>query len=129
MTIPVRNSDTADPFDTEQIRARVMDAWRATPARFREDANTEEDFALGGYRDRLLVELLQNASDAAGAAVDDDPRRPAALHQLPEIAGHDQGHDGRLLLGPAAAPDLDPGLPGTLAEMVGQVQQALGQRG
>ncbi len=67
-TILVRNSDTADPFGTEQIRARVLDAWRATPARFREDANTEEDFALGGYRDRLFVELLQNASDSAVVA-------------------------------------------------------------
>ena len=64
----MRNSDTADPFGTEQIRARVLDAWRATPARFREDANTEEDFALGGYRDRLFVELLQNASDSAVVA-------------------------------------------------------------
>jgi hypothetical protein len=65
MTIPVRNSATADPFDTEQIRARVLDAWRASPDRLREDANSEEDFALGGYRDRLVVELAQNAADAA----------------------------------------------------------------
>ncbi|MGI8699240.1 MAG: sacsin N-terminal ATP-binding-like domain-containing protein, partial [Mycobacteriales bacterium] len=44
-----------------------MAAWAASPARFREDANAEDDLALGGYRDRLLVELAQNASDAAGA--------------------------------------------------------------
>jgi len=46
----------------------VLAAWAASPARFREDANAEEDAALGPYRDRLLVELLQNASDAATAA-------------------------------------------------------------
>ena len=61
----MRTSDTVDPFGTESIRARVLDTWRANPARFREDANAEQDFALGGYRDRAVVELLQNASDAA----------------------------------------------------------------
>jgi len=45
----------------------VLASWAASPARFREDANAEDDLALGGYRDRLLVELAQNASDAAGA--------------------------------------------------------------
>lgn len=64
----MRNSATADPFDTQGLRARVLDAWRASPARFREDANLEEDFAIGGYRDRLFVELLQNAADAARSA-------------------------------------------------------------
>jgi hypothetical protein len=46
----------------------VVAAWSASPARFREDANAEEDFALGGYRDRLVVELAQNAADAAARA-------------------------------------------------------------
>jgi len=46
----------------------VLEAWTASPARFREDANAEEDLALGGYRDRLLVELAQNAADAARLA-------------------------------------------------------------
>jgi hypothetical protein len=54
----------ADPFDTAGLRARVLDAW-AAPSRFREDANVEEDYALGGYRDRVVVELAQNAADAA----------------------------------------------------------------
>ena len=58
----------ADPFGTAAIRGRVLDAWAASPARFREDANAEEDAALGAYRDRLVVELLQNAVDAAAAA-------------------------------------------------------------
>ena len=57
-----------DPFDTAGIRRRVLDSWAASPARFREDANAEEDLVLGGYRDRLLIELAQNAADAATAA-------------------------------------------------------------
>jgi len=55
----------ADPFSTAELRARVLDAWAASPSRFREDANAEEDYALGGYRDRVVVELAQNAADAA----------------------------------------------------------------
>jgi hypothetical protein len=55
----------ADPFDTAGLRARVLGAWAASPSRFREDANAEEDYALGGYRDRVIVELAQNAADAA----------------------------------------------------------------
>ncbi|MFI6500145.1 sacsin N-terminal ATP-binding-like domain-containing protein [Nonomuraea typhae] len=54
-----------DSFGTARMRAAVLTAWTASPARFREDANAEEDFALGGYRDRLIVELAQNAADAA----------------------------------------------------------------
>jgi len=50
---------------TAAIRDRVVAGWAAAPVRFREDANTEEDYALGGYRDRVLVELAQNAADAA----------------------------------------------------------------
>ncbi|HEY6492192.1 MAG TPA: hypothetical protein VIZ43_02895 [Trebonia sp.] len=54
-----------DPFDTGGLRERVLGAWAASPSRFREDANAEEDYALGGYRDRVVVELAQNAADAA----------------------------------------------------------------
>ncbi|MGG8410277.1 sacsin N-terminal ATP-binding-like domain-containing protein, partial [Streptomyces sp. 12297] len=57
-----------DPFGTARLRRGVLDAWTASPARFREDANAEEDLALGGYRDRLVVELAQNAADAAARA-------------------------------------------------------------
>ncbi|MGX1671381.1 sacsin N-terminal ATP-binding-like domain-containing protein [Streptomyces sp. NPDC055400] len=57
-----------DPFGTARLRRGVLDAWASSPARFREDANAEEDLALGGYRDRLVVELAQNAADAAGRA-------------------------------------------------------------
>ena len=43
----------------------VLDAWSASPARFREDANAEEALAVGGYAGRVLVELAANAVDAA----------------------------------------------------------------
>ena len=63
MTSPGRRS--ADPFGTQALRDRVLAGWAASVARFREDANAEEDFALTGYHDRLVVELAQNAADAA----------------------------------------------------------------
>jgi len=62
-----------DPLGAAALRAAALTAWRAAPARLREDANAEEDHSRGGYRDRVVVELAQNAADAAG-------------------------HDGRLLL-------------------------------
>jgi hypothetical protein len=55
----------SDPFGTAGLRESVLTAWRSSPTRLREDANTEEDLVLGGYRDRLLIELAQNAADAA----------------------------------------------------------------
>ncbi|MFF2011785.1 sacsin N-terminal ATP-binding-like domain-containing protein [Streptomyces sp. NPDC058195] len=61
-------TEGADPFGTARLRRGVLDSWGAGPARFREDANAEEDLALGGYRDRLVVELAQNAADAAARA-------------------------------------------------------------
>lgn len=57
-----------DPFATADLRARVLHAWAASPARFREDANAEDDLVRGGYRDRVVVELAQNAADAATRA-------------------------------------------------------------
>src|ERR1700742_3835827 len=57
-----------DPFGTAELRARVLEAWRASPARVRADANVEDDLALTGYRDRVVIELAQNAADAATRA-------------------------------------------------------------
>ena len=74
---------TTDPFGTAALRAAAVGAWQASPARLREDANVEEDHARGYYRDRVLVELAQNAADAAVRA----------------------GVPGRLLLRLAATPD------------------------
>ena len=41
---------------------------RRQPRGSGEDANAEEDYAIGGYRDRVVVELAQNAADAAARA-------------------------------------------------------------
>ncbi|HKG50870.1 MAG TPA: hypothetical protein VKB14_10545 [Actinomycetales bacterium] len=57
-----------DPFATAAVRDRVLAGWTAAAVRLREDANAEEDLALGGYRGRLVVELAQNAADAAARA-------------------------------------------------------------
>ncbi|MES9543127.1 hypothetical protein [Actinomadura sp. NPDC000600] len=57
-----------DVFGARALRERVLRAWAESPARFREDANVEEDHALGGYRDRVIIELAQNAADAARRA-------------------------------------------------------------
>jgi hypothetical protein len=58
-------SPAGDPFGTQSLREQVLAGWAASVSRFREDANAEEDYALGGYHDRLVVELAQNAADAA----------------------------------------------------------------
>jgi len=59
---------TPDAFGTAALRRAVLEAWRSSPTRLREDANTEEDHAHGSYRDRVVVELAQNAADAAARA-------------------------------------------------------------
>ncbi|MGH8776579.1 MAG: sacsin N-terminal ATP-binding-like domain-containing protein [Jiangellaceae bacterium] len=64
----MRRSATPDPFGTAALRSRVLAAWAASPARFREDANAEDELVHGAYRDRLVVELAQNAADAAARA-------------------------------------------------------------
>ncbi|WP_123995568.1 sacsin N-terminal ATP-binding-like domain-containing protein [Streptomyces sp. Ag109_G2-6] len=88
-----------DPFSTARLRRTVLDAWAAGPARFREDANAEEDLALGGYRDRLAIELAQNASDAAARG-----RVPGRLRLTlhPAVPGED-GH-GVLAVANTGAP-------------------------
>jgi len=57
-----------DPLLTGTLRDAALAAWAQHPVRFREDANTEEDHARGYYRDRVVVELAQNAADAAARA-------------------------------------------------------------
>ncbi|WP_410791492.1 sacsin N-terminal ATP-binding-like domain-containing protein [Kribbella sp. C-35] len=59
---------TGDVFGSAGIRERVLAGWASAPVRFREDANAEEELALGGYVDRLVIELAQNAADAATRA-------------------------------------------------------------
>ena len=83
-----------DPFGTAAVRDRVLAAWAASPARFREDANAEQDLTHGAYRDRLLVELAQNAADAAARSGVDGRLRLSLV-------------DGQLLAANTGAP-LDP---------------------
>ena len=59
---------THDVFGTAALRNAVLQAWAGSSTRLREDANTEEDHARGHYRDRVVVELAQNAADAAARA-------------------------------------------------------------
>ncbi|WP_225755163.1 sacsin N-terminal ATP-binding-like domain-containing protein [Actinotalea sp. Marseille-Q4924] len=88
---------TEDPFGTGRLREAVLAAWTAQPARFREDANAEEDHARGGYRDRVVVELAQNAADAAS-------RAGAAGSLLLRLVDHG---DGGLLLAANTGAALD----------------------
>lgn len=55
----------ADVFGTAEIRHAVLDAWSQSATRLREDSNLEEDFAHAYYGDRVVIELAQNAADAA----------------------------------------------------------------
>ncbi|MGC5255325.1 sacsin N-terminal ATP-binding-like domain-containing protein [Gordonia sp. DT218] len=64
-----------DPFALDELRAATLDAWRASPTRFAEDAAAEQDLVTVGYRDRLFIELAANAADAASAS--DSPGRLA----------------------------------------------------
>jgi hypothetical protein len=52
---------------TAELRERVLATWVASPARFREDANAEDD-VRAGQAERVVVELAQNAADAARGA-------------------------------------------------------------
>ncbi|MBL8932120.1 MAG: hypothetical protein JNL54_18520 [Kineosporiaceae bacterium] len=73
--------DTQLAAVADAIRERVLAEWTNSPVRLREDANAEQDQALGGYRDRVLVELAQNAADAA-ARVGGAGRLLLALREL-----------------------------------------------
>lgn len=57
-----------DPFGTAALRRAVLDAWASSPTRLIEDAAVERDLVVGGYRDRVVTELVQNAADAARRA-------------------------------------------------------------
>ena len=74
---------TPDPFGAAVLRDAVVAAWLASGTRFREDANAEEDHARGYYRDRVVVELAQNAADAAARA-DVRGRLRLSLGRVPE---------------------------------------------
>ncbi len=65
---PPGPTEPADPFGTAALRASTLQTWRSSPTRLREDTAAESDLVTGGYRDRVLTELAQNAADAADRA-------------------------------------------------------------
>ncbi|KDN23586.1 sacsin N-terminal ATP-binding-like domain-containing protein [Amycolatopsis rifamycinica] len=60
--------EPGDPFGTARLREATLRSWRDSPTRLTEDTNVERDLRVGAYRDRLFVELAQNAADAAMAS-------------------------------------------------------------
>jgi hypothetical protein len=62
------SSPRPEAFGADELRASTLRAWHDSPTRLVEDTNAEQDLRVGGYRDRLFVELAQNAADAAAQA-------------------------------------------------------------
>ncbi|MGW5720728.1 sacsin N-terminal ATP-binding-like domain-containing protein [Amycolatopsis sp. NPDC003865] len=67
MSSGISDASGADPFGTARLRESTLRAWQDSPTRLIEDTNVERDLRVGAYRDRLFVELAQNAADAAMA--------------------------------------------------------------
>ncbi|MGW0022663.1 sacsin N-terminal ATP-binding-like domain-containing protein [Rhodococcus sp. NPDC003382] len=59
--------------ELEDLFRRAIDSYRANPNLIPEHANHEESIRVGGYSNRTLLELVQNAADAmSGADQDED---------------------------------------------------------
>lgn len=58
------NPDPALVSHVEDSYRRAMGSYRANPNLVREHANLEESIRVGGYANRTLTELVQNAADA-----------------------------------------------------------------
>lgn len=58
--------EVQDQFD------RTIEAYRAHPSLISEHANHEESIRTGGYANRTLLELIQNAADALAGTHDED---------------------------------------------------------
>ncbi|SDH44247.1 DEAD/DEAH box helicase [Agrococcus jejuensis] len=52
----------------ERLYANAMNAYRANPVLVEQDSNHEENIRVGGYSERTLMELVQNAADALKGA-------------------------------------------------------------
>ena len=55
--------------------AQTLNAYRAQPELITEHANHEESIRTGGYANRTLLELVQNAADALSGHDDPESRR------------------------------------------------------
>ncbi|GGM88366.1 hypothetical protein GCM10009721_11760 [Terrabacter tumescens] len=62
----------------DQFR-RTIESYRAQPALITEHANHEESIRTGGYANRTLLELIQNAADALAGVADDGGERPGRV--------------------------------------------------
>ncbi|WP_328446780.1 DEAD/DEAH box helicase family protein [Streptomyces sp. NBC_00386] len=57
--------------EVDDLFGRAIDSYRANPNLITEHANHEESIRVGGYSNRTLLELVQNAADAMSGAPED----------------------------------------------------------
>ncbi len=58
--------------EVDDLFGRAIDSYRANPHLITEHANHEESIRVGGYSNRTLLELVQNAADAMSGADDQE---------------------------------------------------------
>jgi superfamily II DNA or RNA helicase len=58
--------------EVDDLFGRAIDSYRANPNLITEHANQEESIRVGGYSNRTLLELVQNAADAMSGAAEHD---------------------------------------------------------
>lgn len=56
--------------EVDDLFGRAIDSYRANPNLITEHANQEESIRVGGYSNRTLLELVQNAADAMSGAAE-----------------------------------------------------------
>ncbi|WP_309234490.1 sacsin N-terminal ATP-binding-like domain-containing protein [Nocardia sp. XZ_19_385] len=74
----VRSMWTTDPglgTEVEELFRRAIAAYRENPHLVAEHANHEESIRIGGYSNRTLLELVQNAADAMAGITEDGPEQ------------------------------------------------------
>jgi superfamily II DNA or RNA helicase len=61
-------------LEVDGLFRRAFDSYRANPNLITEHANHEESIRVGGYSNRTLLELVQNAADAMAGAAEHEER-------------------------------------------------------
>ncbi|WP_330479217.1 DEAD/DEAH box helicase family protein [Streptomyces platensis] len=64
--------DTGLAGEVDNLFDRAIDSYRANPNLITEHANHEDSIRVGGYSNRTLLELVQNAADAMSGADEDE---------------------------------------------------------
>ena len=80
--MPVHQEWTPDPELVAALRrheSEILASYREKPDYLEEHANLEESIRTGGYANRTLLELVQNAADAITGGGDDDLSRVEIL--------------------------------------------------